>query len=335
MGAGMVTAITARILIDECAGRGLDCQKLRAGISSAQIDDVLGFVPVETMYTLWDRALQISGDQMLGARTAEKVPFGAYRLLDYMLATSATPRDALKRSSRYFELMNTAFVLSWRLCNDLAYLELSSRGIQCDLPRPYVEYILINYLSRLRFATQTNLSPSEVHCTYGQPSLLKEYNHIFSAPVRFHQPVNRLVFARHLLDRPHRLADPELCELLEGQAMRKLVSLHPNHGSLEEIQRVLAENLEMGTTTLASVSRQLAKSSRSLQREIHSQGKSFRELLDSVRQKRAQQLLCELDLSLGDVAGRLHFADASSFCRAFQRWTGKSPAEYRRLTHSG
>jgi AraC-like DNA-binding protein len=335
MSAGIATAITARILIDECAARGLDRRELLAGISCNQVDEVSGCIPVETMYVLWDRAVHLTADPMFAVRTAEKVPFGAYRLFEYMLATSSTPRDALDSSCRCFELMNTAFLLSLRLCGNLAYLELSSRDTQQELPRPYVEYILINYLVRLRFATQLSLRPSEVHFTYGQPPLAREYDRIFGAPVKFHQPVNRLVFGRHLMDIRHRFADPELCELLEGQAKRKLEALRRDKDFLGEIQRVLAENLEMGTTTLASVSRQLAKSSRSLQREIHSRGTSFRELLDTVRENHAQRLLREIDLPLTEVAGRLRFSDTSSFCRAFQRWTGTSPTEYRRLNESG
>ncbi len=332
MAAGMVSAVTPRLLIGECVRLGISQEKLLSeiGVSHECIHSASGRVPLEKMYVLWNSATRLSGDQMFALHAAERLPFGVYRVLDYMLAVSSSPRDALERSSQSFGLFNNVFRLSFRLHRDLAYLELSNPGDPRDLPRPYIEYILTNYLMRLRLVTQVNCKPAEVHVTYEKPPLTDEYHRVFGAPVRFQQAVNRLVFPRHLMEIRHPLADPELCELLESHVQHSLRRLSAAQRPMTEVQEALAHNLETGNMTLPALARQLAKSSRSLQREIHANGLTFRALLDNVRQERALALLSDRDLPLIEIASKLQFSSSSAFCHAFQRWTGQSPHQYRK-----
>ncbi len=328
----MVTAVTPRILIEECVRLGVSQEKLlyEIGLSREYIHNASGRVPVEKMYVLWNSVIRLSGDPMFAMHAAEKIPFGTYRAMDYMMAVSSTPQDALERTSQSFGLFNSAFQLSFRMHRDLAYLELSNAGNPRDLLRPYVEYILAIHLMRLRLVTQVNCTPVEVHVAYKRPLLMDEYHRVFGAPVRFQQSANRLVFSRHLMKMQHPLADPELCELLEGHLRHSLRRLSGDQRPLAEVQEALSHNLETGTMTLPGVARQLARSSRSLQRKIHENGLTFRSLLDSVRQERALALLADHDLPLIEIASKLQFSSSSAFCHAFQRWMGKSPHQYRK-----
>src|SRR5215472_4013001 len=97
----LVTAITPRILVEECVHLGINRNELlaSAGLRWESIDNPSGYISVEKMYVLWDSILRSTGDEMFALRAAERVPFGAYRVLDYMLILSSSPRDALVRSS--------------------------------------------------------------------------------------------------------------------------------------------------------------------------------------------------------------------------------------------
>jgi AraC-like DNA-binding protein len=328
----MVTAVTPRILVEQCVRLGINREKLlnEIGVSRECIHNASDRIPVEKMYILWNSATRLSGDQMFAVHAAENVPFGTYRALDYMMAVSSTPRDALERTSQSFGLFNSAFQLSFRMHGDLAYLELSNAGNPRDLSRPYVEYILAIHLMRVRLVAQANCTPVEVHVAYKRPPLMDEYHRVFGAPVRFQQGVNRLVFSRHQMEMQHPLADPELCELLEGHLQHSLQRLSADRHPLAELHDALVHNLETGTMTLSALSRQLARSPRSLQRKIHGNGLTFRSLLDNVRQERALALLADHDLPLIEIAAKLQFSSTSAFCHAFQRWTGQSPHQYRK-----
>jgi AraC-like DNA-binding protein len=138
-----------------------------------------------------------------------------------------------------------------------------------------------------------------------------------------------MIFSRYWMEISHPFPDRELCELLEHHASQKMRDPVYGEGSLAGIHYALADNLKAGDVTLGSLSRRLGKSRRSLQRDIHSHGLSFRELLDRVRQERAFFLLRKKGLSIHEVAWELRFSDPSSFCHAFRRWTGKSPEQFR------
>ncbi|MGB9119654.1 MAG: AraC family transcriptional regulator [Candidatus Angelobacter sp.] len=332
MSSGTVTTITPRIIIEECVRLGIKKDKLLAmvGLTDHCIDNPFDHIPVEKVCALWERVMGLPIDPMFGVHLAEKVPFGAYHVLDYMLATSSSPGDALARSCRSFGVMNNAFQLSLRLYRDLAALELYSPDDPYGIPRPYVEYIFTNYLVRLRFVTRMKCNPAEVHVTFGKPACTQAYDHVFMAPVRFTQTANRMIFPRHLMELPHPFADPELCELLESSARQKLRHWSNAKQSLSEVYEALAHHLENGDITLTFLAQHLGKSRRSLQREIFASGITYRELLDRIRQERALFLLDHHDLPIAEIAAKLHYSDAVTFCHAFQRWRGQSPLQYRK-----
>ncbi|HEY2390231.1 MAG TPA: AraC family transcriptional regulator ligand-binding domain-containing protein [Candidatus Angelobacter sp.] len=84
MSAGMVSTVTPRIVINECVQRQVSREKLMAeiGISYDCIREGSSLPPLEKMYTLWESALSLTKDDMLGLHVAEEIPFGSFRLLD-------------------------------------------------------------------------------------------------------------------------------------------------------------------------------------------------------------------------------------------------------------
>jgi AraC-like DNA-binding protein len=332
MSSGMVSVLTARILIEQSGRLGIPKENLLSALNlrHSDIQDPKGRIAVEQVYALWEEILDFTHDPMFALHAAERVPFGAYNILDYMLAMSSVPEQGLALSSRYFGLMNEAFRLNFYNRTDSVFLELESATKSLPIPRPYIEYILLNYLLRIRFATQVDIKPLEVHVTYAAPKSTMEYDRVFKSRVRFKQPGTRIIFSREAMKIPHPFADPDLCEALQDHAAQKLRALTDGSQPISRIREALLHNLKAGRTSLLDLSRQIAESPRSLQRKLHASGTSFGELLDEVRRERAEDLLENHNLRMGEVSIKLGFADYSSFCHAFHRWTGTSPAKYRK-----
>ena len=332
MSTGLVTAISARMLIEQCEALGFNQKTLlsHAKLSGESVKDPLSYISLEEMNLLWSSILHFTKDRMFALHAAKRIPFGAYRVLDYMLPLSSSPKDALARSSRSFALVNSAFMLSLRMHRDVAYLELHSLHENQNVIHAHIEFILGNYLMRLRIAMQENCKPLEVHFAFDEPPFATEYEGMFGTRVRFRQGINRLVFSRELMEVLLPLADPELCEMMEHYAQKRIRDVLHASPTLIKIQKALAHNLSSGNLQLESLARQFGKSCRSLQREIQAHGITYRELLDTVRRDRALSLLRENELPVKEIAARLNFSEASSFCCAFHRWTGKWPIQYRR-----
>jgi AraC-like DNA-binding protein len=88
--------------------------------------------------------------------------------------------------------------------------------------------------------------------------------------------------------------------------------------------------MSRGPVVLSELARRLGMSGRTLQRRLVEEGTTYRAVIDEVRRGWAEQLLGEARASSGEVAALLGFADVPAFHRAFVRWTGMTPASFRR-----
>jgi len=91
--------------------------------------------------------------------------------------------------------------------------------------------------------------------------------------------------------------------------------------------------LSRGTPTVASIAGSLGMSSRTLQRRLSERGVTFGDILDSARREAALAAIPRPGASVQEVASSSGFLDVKAFRRAFVRWTGKSPSQYRRAPH--
>jgi len=113
-------------------------------------------------------------------------------------------------------------------------------------------------------------------------------------------------------------------------AARRLLTAPPNGDLLQALRSVLREYRSGGWLTIDQAAELADSSARSLQRRLALAGSDFSELVEQVRIDLAMELLRDTDISLPEIAQQLGYSSQSNFCRAFQRWTGKTPTEFRR-----
>jgi AraC-like DNA-binding protein len=129
---------------------------------------------------------------------------------------------------------------------------------------------------------------------------------------------------------PLRRRDSLLRRLLETQADQILVHLPERTGLAEQVQRALTRCLDAGNHGIDGIARQLAMSSRTLQRRLASEGVSYQQLLDAARKEAARRYLGEPSLAIGEVAYLVGYSEPAPFHRAFKRWYGVTPEVFRR-----
>ena len=96
------------------------------------------------------------------------------------------------------------------------------------------------------------------------------------------------------------------------------------------VREALEHGLPGGATTLEEIARRLNLSKRSLQRKLAEEGAQFQSILTDVRHDQAKQYLRASGLSLQEIAHLLGYRDTASFFRAFQSWSGTTPAAFRK-----
>ncbi|MEM7517314.1 MAG: AraC family transcriptional regulator ligand-binding domain-containing protein [Planctomycetota bacterium] len=159
----------------------------------------------------------------------------------------------------------------------------------------------------------------------------ESYREYFGAPVIHSAKRNAFLFHRKALSTKSRLSD----KVAKGYLQAELELLEDQYlipGSRQLIGSVLdaiARNVKESEFRASAVAERLNVSLRTLQRSLNEQGLALRFLIQEAREKRARDLLVETDLNIEEIAISVGYADAPTFSRAFRRWTGQSPTEFR------
>jgi len=133
--------------------------------------------------------------------------------------------------------------------------------------------------------------------------------------------------SRHLDTRP-----PTADQLLHHHLEQESSVLHQmqQHELVDTLPQVLQRGLLLEQCSVRDIAAAFGLHERTLHRRLHSAGTTFRRELDGVRESLSMQLLESTSLPVCDIATALGYADSSGFIRAFHRWTGFSPANWRK-----
>jgi AraC-like DNA-binding protein len=169
----------------------------------------------------------------------------------------------------------------------------------------------------------------EVHFVHPARGPTAAYDAFFGAPVRFSSDCEALLFSRSLLEAPLLTASPELAQLLVERGPARA---RAGDAVVDRVREAIAKALAADDVSvdLADIAASLDTPARSLQRTLAGRNTSYSALLDEARRNLAKALLAREGTPLAQVAYRLGFRDASTFFRAFRKWTGTSPRAFQK-----
>ena len=322
-GTSLNTATKA--LLEVCLRRGVPADDLlaKAKINPALFEKYNTRIPADKKRVIWEEAQKRVGDEHIGLRAAQIVPFGGYGVLDYLLFATSTLGEVLNRTSRFYRLINSSaeFRLQRHKNFILAELYNAHSTSQHSLGLS-AEYTFAVLLLRVRLAYGKEFKPETVFFTHSAPSNTFLHRKLFRSPIQFGQAVNRLVFSKDLLNASLPQSDPELAETLEHHAQRLLKRLPAEDDIAQDVREVLRLRLCNGNVSLEATAKALAVSSRNLQRRLNGQGTSYRKLLDGLRYELATCYAAQ-QVEVAEIAHRLGFTETSAFYRALKRWKGR------------
>ena len=300
------------------------------GFDPQVIGDPDARVPFAQIVSLYEEAATLAGDHAFGLHVGEHVDPTAFDVLGYSVINSLTFGDALDRVVRYNSIWTNGSCFAIhkgpaKTTIVYSYLDDAIRDRRHDAEMTFAALAVLG-----RRTTNVEWSPDEVRFQHPQPPDTSEHERIFRCPVVFSAPENELVFDSRCLDFRLVKADPSLCALLDRHAEELLQKYPREDGLIERLRMILKDELNGGDASLESVARQLSLSERTLQRRLRALGTSHQELLDQMRRDLAMRYLREPEMAVCEVAYLLGFSESSAFHRAFKRWTGTSPNEFRR-----
>jgi AraC-like DNA-binding protein len=303
----------------------------RAGVDFAQLDVARGRYAYSRMQKLWQVAAAESGDPCFGLRAGERVRPLTFGILGVAWLGSESLREALRRLVRFARVVTTAPMM-------LAFQEDPPTLRFGRSPGPVesvtVDALLAAVLVMARLVSRPGLAPVELRLAHADHGRAAEYRKLFACRVVFDAPDYALTFRAADLD--ERLAghEAEIARRAELAAERYL-GLVDCGRTTAEVRRALSELLLSGPAGIAEVAARLHRGTSTLQRQLQQEGVTYRGVLDGTRRMLAEGWLADGETPLSQIAYLLGFADQSGFARAFRRWTGVSPSDFRRSAPEG
>jgi AraC-like DNA-binding protein len=305
-------------------------QEILAPLEALDPDERL---PIATVHELLHGALVLTGDPDLGLKAAREISPGDYGALEYAASSAATWGDAIAVSARYLRLVNDALDFSLRVEGERAVIHLDSRVVQ---PRAAADFqSAAFYIASRRLWPSAPAAAYEAWFSHPRPARTDEYERTFAGgTLRFEAPFNGFIFERRYLQLPLPTSDPKLHDVIRKHAELLLSELPRAESLTERVRDAIAKELEGGNPSVINIARQLHLSARTLGRKLEHEGTTFKDLLDDLRRRLALRYVGGQDLGLSEIAFLLGFSQSAAFHRAFKRWTGQTPLEYRRA-HRG
>lgn len=323
-------ATWAQVIARTLEARGIASGPLlhEAGIGPCNLHDPNHRIALDAMSAFWRAARRASGDECFGLGVAACSYPTDFHGLYFAVQSSSTFIEALERGVRFASVITTSARMT------LVRGPQATRLIYGVVEGARVEQIAAeaSIACAVSFTRQTwpGLPIVQgVHLARPMPADPQRWVELLGCPIQFDAAANAIDYANRWLQTPLNTANLEVAQgldaVLDGYLERQRRLNLP-----ERVRSVILRDLPLGEVQQSRVADELGMSVRNLHRHLLKHSTSFKALLDDCRRQLAFGYLRRTDCSINEICYRLGFNEPSSFNRAFRRWTGASPGQWRR-----
>ncbi|MFC4347265.1 AraC family transcriptional regulator [Kordiimonas lipolytica] len=316
----------------------IDADQLMAevGISKHDVDLTNGEIPLKGWMNFMEKAAVNAGNPLLGvdlARTAGPETLGA---VGFLFLSSPTIHEAFLNMCHYMNLLqgvtNAHLVIddyetAW------VYQIMHVDELKCIQD---VEFSLTLTKRMIKIFAEDKIDVLSVNFRHSPQMDRREYEKRIKVPVHFNQEVNSVVIPTQHLNMTGKILDSSLAPILKAYLDEEQASFNKIKTLSDQVRYVLYGQRIPLPITAKKVARHVGLSEASLYRKLKSEGVRFSDLLEERNFGLAKEYLSTSDMTVTQVAHIIGFADSSSFCRAFTRWSGGiTPSEFPKSENSG
>jgi len=309
--------------------KGIDADALfeRCGLDPSKRLEADARYPIFGSNRMWQAAIYETKNPCLIYEVVGNVKPTMLHALGHAWIASRTLLEALQRFARYHLLLSN---------NVDIRLEEAQGSYQliCNVIDPLDSYntdgVVAFVLEMCRQSYGKNLVPLEVQLIRLEPLDGKIIDEFFRCKVSYGTSENVIIF--NPIDLVRRLdgANSVVAAAMDEVIIKYLADLNDND-VVNKVRKTVAETLIHGEPGKQEIADELNMSPRTLQRRLEEQNTSVKEIIDETRHELSLNFLDQAYYSIKEVAYALGFSDPSNFARAFKRWTGQTPRQYRSL----
>jgi len=327
---GQVPAITLHAMLEGLVRLGLNRTILTQAIAVDLGDPPppAARVGSDALGRLWQAAMQQRPEPALATALGLAIPFGSFGFTDYLTGSSYTLGGGFESLSLHLRLVASGIQLELDAVDGVRWVRLHTPAGESP-PFVATEMTVALFVGRFREGTDGAFQPAFA-CLRGEaPPGDSPQARLLGVPVHHRSPVAALAMPESMWSLPLRRADPYLHGTLKRSVEELGLLGHPADALELAIRARLRDALADHGADMHRVARLLGMSVRTLQRRLAASGRSWSDVVEAFRRDEAARLLTG-PTPLVAVAGRLGYREQTSFTRAFRRWTGQTPAQWRR-----
>ena len=297
------------------------------GIGLDYFADPENILPFSTAGEIYCRCVERTRCEHFGLLVGRRAGMSALGAVGFLMQSAPNVRAALEALFRHLHVHDSGAVVS--LDTGGSYASIGYTILQHDVPcrEQILATAIAIGLNIMRGLCGADWRPQEAHFAFRRPKDVAPYREHFGARIRFDAEASSLVFPSRWLDRPLPGTDP----LLHRMMADRVSELERLAGDdlITQLRRILRSLVMAPDCSLEAAARLAGMHGRTLNRRLAGRGTSFLELREEARRELACQLLESTGKPANQIAMTLGYTDASSFTRAFKRWTGIGPQEWR------
>jgi AraC-like DNA-binding protein len=300
------------------------------GLDREALDEWGLRIPYADMMMLSEHAARMTEDTAFGLHVGERIRQSEYGIIGRLTMTSSTLGDALRSLVRYLPIWTNVGVFKLDIEGPVAHFRWQYSRVSLPENRHDCEMSMATVMCLNRLARGAGWRPREVWFQHARPGNTDEHARIFRAPVRFGMSATALLLDRQSLEVPLKTARPGTNRSLAKIAERLLLDTRSETSFARGVLSFIRQNFGKGPFDLEDAAHELGVSRRTLQRKLKEESASYRGLVQQARQHYSHHLLLDTPMTATAMAYALGYSEPSVFHRAFHKWHGKAPGEFRR-----
>jgi AraC-like DNA-binding protein len=301
------------------------------GLSVEELEDPKSKTSVGQYLIACRNAVRLSADPATPFLVGRKMHLSAYGMYGYALMCSLTLRDFFNEGVKYHKLATPTVAIDWREeCHSAiwSFPRLMSPELSADLHGFLIEQQLVQHAIHLKDVAGPGCRPVRATLSFAPPPHVHLYEQFLDCPVFFNEDSCELHFDADILDKPTQLAHKLTSTLMQDTCERLIGQAKTSVGLTGQIYQILMASPGQ-LPAMEQIATMLEMNERTMRRKLVAEGTSFGDIVDNVRSSLATEYLRTTKMTIEDIAALVGFSDATNFRRAFRRWTGKGPREFR------
>lgn len=261
----------------------------------------------------------------IGLKLGLSYQLSTYGLLGYGLLSSATGEAAVALARRYLALTYAYVGITFRRVGQQEVVTFEpSAELRTDLQGFFVGRAMGATCRVLRDVLGNEFELAAFDVAFAaMPDARRQ---VLGARIRHGQHRHAIAFEHAFLERPLPQANAATAAMCERVCAELLARRRMRFDMASFVAEYLSTHAFENRQQLSGIATLLNTSERTLKRRLRQEGTSFRDISNTVRKSKAEALVAEGRLSMGEIARVLGFSDLSSFSQAFKRWTGAAPS---------